>query len=502
MVRRTVHTIYFLLATTFLSALVAYGKSSEPDELYFAAERLIGDALPGEDVAAERDLIQCLRLDPKHVDAMLLLAQLTLQQVQQGTRPLSEMQRAFTLVGQAFSLASERPKVRFHMAHLFASMGQADSARDLYFSTLHTFPHHKETYIERAKVLAEYDPKQALGFIEKAMQSGARIEEMRPIVVDAYEAGPSDSFAERLEAFAKQHPDRWLWHKVGMGYLEKRNYVKSEAAFRKAIECGNVIESRLQLGVMEYVNEKKYAAAVEDFNTLLQTMEQRPTLDSSAKALVFSHLSLAYFQNKELKNAEKSALSSAKLSMQDKQYFRSLVLEYRKLKSLSVLKDALSLLVQADPVSDFAYQVRAEMYEEQKNYDQALSDYSLALALNDKNESVYARRGAIYHEQGNYELSLKDFTAASELKPTQARHIYNRACALARLGRFAEALVFLKKAVQLDVELKDLAATDRDFLGFKSQHELADEFASLVFQHYDARHKEIEAVKEKPLSNK
>lgn len=495
---------YFLLIVIgcFLT-LTSYGKESTSNELYLAAEKLIGDALPGEDVAAERDLIQCLRLEPKHVDAMLLLAQLTLEQVQRGERPIVDMQRSLTLVGQAFSLAPNRPKVRLRMAHLFALMGQMENARTLYFSTLEAFPEHKETYIERAKVFAAYDPQQSLQFVQKALKAGARVEELRSIIVDAYESQlPSHSLAELLEAFVQKHPDRWLWHKVGMAYLEKNNFAKSEAAFRQAIELGNVIESRLQLGVMEYVNEKKYSAAIKDFNLLLHAMDQRPALNSSSRALAFSHLSLAYFYNHDLKNAQKAALSSAHLSLNEKQYFRSLVLEYRKLKSLSVLRDALNYLVKADPVSEFAYQTRAEMHVEEKSYDQAINDDSLALALNDKNDSLYAHRGAIYHQKSDYELAFKDFAAASALKPTQASHLYNQACALARLGQFAQALVFLKKAVGLDSQLKDLATTDLDFAGFKSQHELADEFASLVFQHYDARHKEREDLREKPLSNK
>ena len=53
-------------------------------------------------------------------------------------------------------------------------------------------------------------------------------------------------------------------------------------------------------------------------------------------------------------------------------------------------------------------------------YDEALADFSRAVALDPSNASVAAERGMTYREMSRYDEALADFSRAIELDPSNA----------------------------------------------------------------------------------
>jgi len=89
------------------------------------------------------------------------------------------------------------------------------------------------------------------------------------------------------------------------------------------------------------------------------------------------------------------------------------------------------------------YKNRAYAYVCLHKYRQALADYSEAILLNPKEAQLFYQRGQVYFSNKDYKRALTDFEEALRIDPATLTPLYNRAMALAVLGRIPEALQIL-----------------------------------------------------------
>jgi len=74
-----------------------------------------------------------------------------------------------------------------------------------------------------------------------------------------------------------------------------------------------------------------------------------------------------------------------------------------------------------------------------RRYDEAIADFSKAIAVFPSDELVYGSRGKAYYFLGKYQDAILDFNHALALKPDSRRLYYDRAMAYRALGNFAAA---------------------------------------------------------------
>lgn len=99
-------------------------------------------------------------------------------------------------------------------------------------------------------------------------------------------------------------------------------------------------------------------------------------------------------------------------------------------------EDAVNDFTQAiasDPNFSDAYYSRGHVLGRLGKHAQAIDDFTKALSLNPKNANAYADRGTAYGSLGQHAQAISDFTEAIALKPDFANAYYNRA-----IGYFAE----------------------------------------------------------------
>ena len=80
--------------------------------------------------------------------------------------------------------------------------------------------------------------------------------------------------------------------------------------------------------------------------------------------------------------------------------------------------------------------------------DQALRDYSTAIAIDPNYADAYVKRSSTHHDRGEYQQALDDAEEAIRLNPDPSLAYVNRAAALAALGRDAEADLDVARAVE------------------------------------------------------
>nr|BFD31892.1 hypothetical protein GTC16762_15100 [Pigmentibacter ruber] len=455
-------------------------------KLFKEAKAILINALPGEQNKAEKLLIECIRLNPNDIDAYIELSKLIQIQVSQGLRHPYELQKSVELVTEAYELAPNRPKVLFAKADILYYSGQAKAAEQLYLETLNQYPNHLDSYIEKARLFAEKKPTEAIENAKFALQNGASTDDISQSVAIAFtKLYQPEISASMLKEFSENYPDRWLWHKTALSYLMLKNFEMASYAFEKAIALGNDIESRLQLAVMQYSLQNKYKMSLDNLNKLLATLSKHTYINKTAFSLVYAHMSMAHFKNKNHSDAATAAVYSAETAYENKQFFVSLVTEYKKQNALYIVENALKYLIKEQPNFSLSYTIFGEIFRNQKRYDDSIDMFSKAIALDQSKDDIFAERGISYYKKTDYLNALNDFETALKIKPNTAIYIYNKACMLALLGKKSEALQNLKLALIEDKKLIELARFDSDFASLKSDSEYSSQFASIILEDSD-----------------
>lgn len=101
-----------------------------------------------------------------------------------------------------------------------------------------------------------------------------------------------------------------------------------------------------------------------------------------------------------------------------------------------------------------AYNNRAMIYFNQKNYDQAISDYTKALELASKPDGqVLKNRGATYLLKGDYAAAIQDFDQSVAAGHNEGDLYYYRSAAHQKLGQMEAAKADALKAKELNYAL-------------------------------------------------
>ncbi len=103
------------------------------------------------------------------------------------------------------------------------------------------------------------------------------------------------------------------------------------------------------------------------------------------------------------------------------------------------------LLVLDDPSVIYFYRASAHYYNEK--YEQAISDFNMAIDLNPSNALAYLGRGFAYYEIGYYRQTISDITVAIDLDPNIEGAYYGRALAYANIDEFDLAVEDHEKAL-------------------------------------------------------
>ncbi len=140
-------------------------------------------------------------------------------------------------------------------------------------------------------------------------------------------------------------------------------------------------------------------------------------------------------------------VASAGYGQSARKYFKAGedFLEVRKYEdAIEQFSNAVAL----DPNYDKAYIARAAAYERVNNYAAAADDYERALVFNDKDEELMYKAGNAFYRSGNYGKSLAMLSSALARKSNYLEAYQVRVQVFIALERYDEALEDCKKALR------------------------------------------------------
>ena len=96
------------------------------------------------------------------------------------------------------------------------------------------------------------------------------------------------------------------------------------------------------------------------------------------------------------------------------------------------------------------YFERGTTYSKLEDFDNAIVDFTQAIALKSNDPDCYLNRGNAYLKQGQFSTAIEDYDKAIQLSP-QFSHAHNsRAYAYQRIGRIDKAINDFLYAIELD----------------------------------------------------
>ena len=95
-------------------------------------------------------------------------------------------------------------------------------------------------------------------------------------------------------------------------------------------------------------------------------------------------------------------------------------------------------------------------YDMKGQYDQAISQYNQAIAINPTFANAYISRGIAYAQsKGQYDQALSDFSKAIEISPQFAKAYKDRGIAYYKKGQYDQAITDYSKAIELNPRFAD-----------------------------------------------
>lgn len=93
------------------------------------------------------------------------------------------------------------------------------------------------------------------------------------------------------------------------------------------------------------------------------------------------------------------------------------------------------------------FNLQAWHFQDKRDFKNAISNFSKALALNPKNGAIHLERGNSYLSSGSVSEAISDFTAAIKINGKDSNAYNSRGVAYNSLEKFAEALSDFNKAI-------------------------------------------------------
>jgi tetratricopeptide (TPR) repeat protein len=236
----------------------------------------------------------------------------------------------------------------------------------------------------------------------------------------------------------------------GLALHNIKKYKKAVIAYDKALEFFNKLtdEDKINRGGTNFYFNRGHS------HNLLKQYEQAKSDYERAMTCypneVEAYVQYAIILIREDENNYETALSYLdKAQTINPNYFliRPMLAQIKVIQKqyVEAIKE-FSEAIDANPKHSTSFLGRGNAYQENKQYQKAITDYTTAINLGLLTKQVYFNRGLAYFHLQNYKTALKDFDKAVSLQPDCKMAYYNRGLTKLHLDRYKDGLDDLRKS--------------------------------------------------------
>jgi len=202
-----------------------------------------------------------------------------------------------------------------------------------------------------------------------------------------------------------------------------------------------------------------------DGNFLQAEMEFKKAIELSPdNPKYYNALGLAYFFSGRLYNATEQLKKAVALAPREPDFHNNLGTAYKEMGEFDMAKEEYRIVFQITsyPAMFKTYYNMAQIYEKEKNWDEAFHYLHKSLELNSNTPYTHNQIGLVLENQNKMQEALKHYRTALRIDPEFIPANYNIAVALFKLGRRTEAAGYFEKVIQKTPE-SEMAEKAREF---------------------------------------
>ncbi|HAF29229.1 MAG TPA: hypothetical protein DCG75_09305 [Bacteroidales bacterium] len=283
------------------------------------------------------------------------------------------------------------------------------------------------------------------GKAEEALKEAYKIDE-RSSLINFFKANLSEQLRYNLQAFECYNKALELKPVIYAAYLRRgilfyneQNYNKAIADFTSFIANNDSAIIAFRFRGNSYMKKGEIENAIKDYQNYLSR-------DSSNFDVLFNK-AVCHQSLNECEKAVKFYTSALNIKPKDNETY------YLRSECKYVLSDTLGAINDLSNIDENyfrtfpkAHYLRAILKTQLKEYDQAISDFSIFLDSDPKNIEALEKRGKVFYNIGKFENALQDYSNLIKINPELPAAYYIRGMIYVRLKQFSNACSDFKKA--------------------------------------------------------
>lgn len=279
--------------------------------------------------------------------------------------------------------------------------------------------------------------------------------------------GQSKETAELQRAIANSeqavqaNPDQpQYWYHRGQLLLEDHQYEAAEAAFHQAIQLKPDADTWHSRGIALLLMQQ-YEHAIAAFDETLHLQ--------SDQALAWVHRGRAQRGLQRYEDEVADYDQALALDPENANIWCDHGLAHYYLAQYEAAIDSFDRAAYIDPTSWNAWYLKGLALMPQHQYERAIRCYDHALNLRADATQTWIAKGSALLQLQDFAGAIASYDQALSLEPENATAVYNKACTFSLQGQSEKALEMLSQALNLDLKVSDLAASDVDLEPLRSE---------------------------------
>src|SRR5438876_2422217 len=213
---------------------------------------------------AMNELEQAVKIAPKYVDAIVLLAQLRLR--------AGDPQSIIAPLESALQLRPDVTQIRTLLTDAYQAVGRSDDAASLFRQQIKKTPEDSQSYLVLGVILKQQKKNDES---RKAFEKAIELNPQNVVAIDQltdldFAAKAFSAIHQRANAHLQKEPQSAPAYYIhGRSYVMEKNFAAAETALKKAIELDPNLAAAYNLLVAIYVQTNKLPEALKELETVL-----------------------------------------------------------------------------------------------------------------------------------------------------------------------------------------------------------------------------------------
>lgn len=224
-------------------------------------------------------------------------------------------------------------------------------------------------------------------------------------------------------------------------FFDKKQYDKAEADYRTILKMDEGDVQALASLARIFMKTDKDAEAEKILNKVIKL---DPEYESG-----YYYRAILYYNQKKYNEAIADAFYVCSLKESDKEN-RNFFIDYAS-KNITLALSKVNAKISLYPEKDDWYFIRAQLYENNKDFFAAIADYNKMLDISDASyrESILGYRADCYKNEGLYDQAISDYNEVITSDSAYSFYYSSRGDVKKLKGDYADALSDFSKAIKL-----------------------------------------------------